>query len=532
MSQTETTSSTQAPPNAKRPRGMPWFGGSSGTALVAKIVGLALVDALAIYGVLTLWSAEAWGYLAALVLITVLINWAYISPRAIPAKYLVPGLVFLLIYQVFVVAYTLTLSFTNFGDGNQGTKEGAIETILLREERRVPDSPTYQIQIVREGGALGGGGLGFLTADPESGETLVGFEESPLAPANADDFTPLTFGEVVAVQSEVTSLRVPLSDDPADGSLRTDNGSTAFVNQPLLTYDAEANTLTNVETGEVFVADDENGVFVSQETNRAIRPGWQVFVGFDNYTRILTDERIREPFISVFVWNIVFGVLSVTLPFALGLLGAMALQHKTMRGVRAYRSILILPYAIPAFLTTLVWQGMFNTQFGFINQVLLNGASIPWLTDEWLARLSVVFVQLWLGFPYFLIVSTGALTAIPDDILEAAKVDGASVTQTFWRVKWPLLLVAVAPLLIASFAFNFNNYNVIRFLTDGGPTDTTASISYGATDILITFVDKLAFSGSFRQYGFASAIAVVIFIIVAAISYIGFKRTQTFEEID
>jgi arabinogalactan oligomer/maltooligosaccharide transport system permease protein len=92
--------------------------------------------------------------------------------------------------------------------------------------------------------------------------------------------------------------------------------------------------------------------------------------------------------------------------------------------------------------------------------------------------------------------------------------------------------VAVAPLLIASFAFNFNNYNVIRFLTNGGPTDTTAAVTYGATDILITFVDKLAFAGAFRQYGFASAIAVVIFIIVAGISYIGFKRTQTFEEID
>jgi arabinogalactan oligomer/maltooligosaccharide transport system permease protein len=175
---------------------------------------------------------------------------------------------------------------------------------------------------------------------------------------------------------------------------------------------------------------------------------------------------------------------------------------------------------------------MLNTQFGFINQVLLGGADVPWLTDEWLARLSVIIVQLWLGFPYFLIVSTGALTAIPDDVLEAAKVDGASVRQTFWLVKWPLLLVAVAPLMIASFAFNFNNYNTIRFLTNGGPTDTTAAISYGATDILITFVDKLAFSGTFRQFGFASAIAVVIFIVIAGISYVGFKRTQTFEEID
>jgi arabinogalactan oligomer/maltooligosaccharide transport system permease protein len=504
-----------------------WFSGSMGIALLAKIVGLAIVDALAIYGILTLWAAESWGYLAGLVGLTIMINWAYISPRAIPAKYLVPGLVFLFIYQIFVVGYTLSLSFTNFGDGNQGTKEAAIETLLARNEVRVPDSRAYPVEVITDGGDLG-----FLTTDPDTGELEAGFEDRPLEPAEADQYTALTFAEVVQRQNEVFQLRVPLSDDPADGSLRTTDGSTAFVFVPTLEYDEQADTLTNTETGEVFVADNDNGVFRSEDTGQRINPGWQVFIGFENYTRILTDERIREPFFAVFVWNFVFAFFSVLLPFALGLLGAMALQHKTMRGVRAYRSVLILPYAIPAFLTTLVWQGMFNTQFGFINQVLLGGADIPWLTDEWLARLSVIIVQLWLGFPYFLIVSTGALTAIPDDVLEAAKVDGASVTQTFWLVKWPLLLVAVAPLMIASFAFNFNNYNVIRFLTNGGPTDTTAAISYGATDILITFVDKLAFSGTFRQFGFASAIAVVIFIVIAGISYIGFKRTQTFEEID
>jgi arabinogalactan oligomer/maltooligosaccharide transport system permease protein len=528
MSDTQATATQAAPTQPpKRPKGQMWFGGSNGVALVAKIGGLALVDALAIYGAITLWSNEAWGFLAALAVLTALVNWAYISSRAIPAKYLVPGLIFLLIYQVFVVAYTLVLSFTNFGDGNQGTKVGAIETLVQRNEVRVEGAPTLELTVIESGGEIG-----FQVVDPETDELSAGFAEQPLEPVEPGQYTELGLAQILEVQDEVTTLRVPISDDPEDGSIRALTTTSAAVFAPTLEYDPDSDSLIDTQTGEVFVADDDRGVFVSEASGQAIRPGWQVFVGFDNYSRILTDDRIRGPFLEVFVWNIVFGVLSVALPFALGLLGAMTLQHKNMRGTKLYRSILILPYAIPAFLTTLVWQGMFNTQFGFINQVLLNGANIPWLTDEWLARLTVVFVQLWLGFPYFLIVSTGALTAIPDDILEAAKVDGASVTQTFWKVKWPLLLVAVAPLLIASFAFNFNNYNVIRFLTDGGPTDTTAAVSYGATDILITFVDKLAFSGSFRQYGFASAIAVVIFIIVAGISYIGFKRTQTFEEID
>jgi arabinogalactan oligomer/maltooligosaccharide transport system permease protein len=465
--------------------------------------------------------------LAALVLLTVLVNWAYLSSRTIAAKYLVPGLIFLLIYQVFVIAYTLALSFTNYGDGNQGTKEASIETLLARNEVRVPDSPIYPLTVVRVGGDLG-----FLVEDPATGEQLLGTAEQPLAPAEGAETTPLSFAEIVEIQNEVFNLRVPFSEDVEDGSLRTTDGRVAFQAAPILEYDEASATLTNIQTGETFVADADVGRFRSTETGQTLTPGWQQFVGLENYTRLLTDERIRDPFISVFLWNLVFAFFSVLLPFALGLGAALVLQHKTMRGVRLYRSLLILPYAIPAFLTTLIWQGLFNTQFGFINQVLLGGANITWLTDPTLARFSVLFVQLWLGFPYFLIVSTGALTSIPEDILEAAKMDGASAGQTFWRVKWPLLLIAVAPLMIASFAFNFNNYNVIRFLTNGGPLDTTAAITYGATDILITFVDKLAFAGTTRQYGFASAISIVIFVIIAAISYVGFKRTQTFEEID
>ncbi len=514
------------PPGRRRSSMLDWFGGSTGTALVAKIVGLAIADALAIYGALTLWSFEAWGMLAALVAFTVLINWAYLSRKTIAAKYLVPGLIFLIIYQVFVVVYSFGLSFTNFGDGNNDTKEQAINTLLAVNETRVPDSPSFPAQVVESGGELG-----FLTTNPETGEQAVGFADQPLEPTEAADFTTLTFAEIAARQDEVFELRVPISEDPADGSLRTTDGSTVFVYESTLEYDEAADAMIDTQSGEVYVADGEIGAFVNPESGQRLNPGWQVFVGFENYTRLLTDERIRTPFISVFIWNFVFATLSVIGPLAIGLSAALVMDHRGMRFTRAYRALMILPYAIPSFLTTLVWQGMLNTDFGFINQVLLGGASIPWLSDPWLARLTVIFVQLWLGFPYFLIVSTGALTSIPDDVKEAAKMDGANGWQTFWQIKFPLLMIAIAPLTIASFAFNFNNYNTIRFLTDGGPTDVSAAVSVGATDILITFVDKLAFAGAVRQYGFASAIAVVIFIVVAGLSYFGFRRARTFEEI-
>jgi arabinogalactan oligomer/maltooligosaccharide transport system permease protein len=203
-----------------------------------------------------------------------------------------------------------------------------------------------------------------------------------------------------------------------------------------------------------------------------------------------------------------------------------------MKSKRYYRVIMILPYAFPGFLSALVWAGMMNQEFGFINEVLLGGAEIGWLTNPWLAKLAILGVNLWLGFPYMFLVCTGALQSIPDDIQEAATVDGARPWAIFRLIKLPLLLVSVAPLLIASFAFNFNNFNVIYMLTDGGPRDSNAPIPVGFTDILITMVYKVAFTGQSRDYGLASAYSIIIFIVVAVISIIAFRRTKSLEELN
>jgi len=144
----------------------------------------------------------------------------------------------------------------------------------------------------------------------------------------------------------------------------------------------------------------------------------------------------------------------------------------------------------------------------------------------------VLIVNLWLGFPYMFLICTGALQSIPEDVNEAATVDGASPWQAFRLIKLPLLLVSVAPLLIASFAFNFNNFNVIYMLTNGGPRDTAAPIPVGFTDILISMVYKVAFTGQNRDYGLASAYSIIIFIVVAVISIIAFRRTKSLEEIN
>jgi arabinogalactan oligomer/maltooligosaccharide transport system permease protein len=155
---------------------------------------------------------------------------------------------------------------------------------------------------------------------------------------------------------------------------------------------------------------------------------------------------------------------------------------------------------------------------------------VDWLGQVWTARLAVILVQLWIGYPYMFLVATGALQAIPNELGEAAQVDGAGPWYRFRTITLPLLLVALTPLLIASFSYNFNNFNAVRLTTDGGPFPAT-NPTVGATDLLITYTYRLAFGGQGAQYGFAAAVSVYVFAIVAIVSAIGFRRSRRLEEV-
>ena len=200
--------------------------------------------------------------------------------------------------------------------------------------------------------------------------------------------------------------------------------------------------------------------------------------------RIFTDPTIRSGFFSIFIWNIVFAIVSVLSTFLLGMLIALLFNDPRLRGKAIYRSLLILPYALPVFVTALVWKGMFNQDYGIINQTL--GLDVDWLGRPAGAKAAILITNLWLGFPYMFIVCTGALQSIPQDVREAATIDGANAFRTLRSIIMPLLLVAVGPLLLASFAFNFNNFGLIYLLTKGGPFNG-ADTSIGSSDLLITY---------------------------------------------
>ncbi|TDC37960.1 ABC transporter permease subunit [Micromonospora sp. 15K316] len=505
------------------------------TGLAVKVVLLGLVAGIAIWAAFPLIEAGKWAGLALLVATTAGLFHLYLTRRHVPAKYLVPGTLFLIAFQVVPVLYTAGTAFTNFGDGHRGDKQGAIVAIQTASVKQVPGSTEYALSVATEGDPATGP-LVFLVTDPAGGAVSVGdgtglrrldAGEVTVAPGGkvtaADGYTVLNFGQASARSQEITDLVVPT----AGGALRSSGLSRAYEGKAVRAYDAGCDCVRDSETGRTWTADESTGSFVAADGER-LAQGWKVGVGLRNFTRVLTDPNISGPFLGTLVWNFAFAVGSTGGTFLLGTFVALALHSPRMRGTNLYRVLLILPYAMPSFAMLLVWRDMFNSDFGLINNLF--GLGVNWFGEEWSARAAVLLVQLWLGYPYMFLVATGALQAIPRELTEATSVDGASPWQSFRAVTLPLLLVALSPLLISSFAYNFNNFNAIYLTTEGGPFPADNPTN-GATDLLITYTYRLAFGGQGAEFGFAAAISLFIFAIVAVVSAVSFRRTRKQEEV-
>ena len=496
--------------------------------LSLKIVFLGIVNAVAVWAGAVLADDQRWPALAVLLVTTLGLDIVYLVPdRLIPVKFLLPGTLFLLAFQVIPILYTAQIAFTNYSTGHILTKSEAIDTIEETSLAPPPNGKTYTLAPAHDSD----GKLVLLLVDDATGTPYVGTPEG-LEPL-PEEGTTVTGGVVTAADGyqivkgpalftldrQLSNYRVPV-----DGAAVRPEGIDGAVElQPTLRYESEADTFTRITNGRVF---SDNGEGAYAGAGEQLEPGWKTGVGWDNFTRVVQDPLIRKPFLRVFAWTIAFATLTVGLGFALGLLLAITLDKK-FRFQRFYRTVFVIPYAIPSFLTLLVWAGLLNDDFGAVNHLL--GTSIPWLFDPWWAKVSVIIVSLWLTFPYFFLVSLGALQSIPGELVEAARVDGAGAWQVFRRITLPLLLVAVTPLLIASFAFNFNNFNNIFLLTQGQPPTDDQSIA-GATDILISYTYKLAFAaGKGTDYALASTVSIFIFLIVALISTFAFWKSRSLE---
>ncbi|MEU4777640.1 ABC transporter permease subunit [Micromonospora sp. NPDC023633] len=505
------------------------------TGLLVKVLLLGLTAGIAIWAAFPLVDAKKWAGLALLAATTAGLFYLYLTRRHIPAKYLVPGTLFLIAFQIVPVLYTASTAFTNFGDGHRGTKQDAVVAIQTASVKQVPGSTEYALSVATEGDPATGP-LVFLVSDPGTGTVSAGDAgglrqldpaDVTVAPGGkvtaADGYTVLNFGQASARSQEITDLVVPTSG----GALRSAGLSRAYEGKAIRSYDAGCDCITDAETGRTWTADEETGAFVAADGER-LAQGWKVTVGLENFSRVLTDPAISGPFFGTLLWNFAFAIGSTGGTFILGMFIALALHSPRMRGTNLYRVLLILPYAMPSFAMLLVWRDMFNTDFGLINNLF--GIGVDWFGQEWSARVAVILVQLWLGYPYMFLVATGALQAIPKELTEASSVDGASPWQSFRSVTLPLLLVALSPLLIASFAYNFNNFNAIYLTTEGGPFPADNPTA-GATDLLITYTYRLAFGAQGAQFGLAAAVSIFIFTIVAVVSAVSFRRTRKQEEV-
>lgn len=257
-------------------------------------------------------------------------------------------------------------------------------------------------------------------------------------------------------------------------------------------------------------------------TNLSIgrRDDW-VVVGVDNYARVLTGADAGK-FFGVLGWTLSYALIVTLVSVTVGLLLAVALNDPLVKERAFYRSLLILPWALPSVLTAVVWASLLNGSFGPVNQLLATVGvdAIPWLTDPGWARVSAILVSVWMSFPFMMTACLGALQTIPQEVLEAARIDGASAPVVLWRIIVPLLASAVKPLLIAAFAMQMNNFGVIFLLTGGGPA-IDATGTPGATDILVTYLYKIAFVGADQNYGLASAVSVLVFFLVGGVTALG-----------
>jgi arabinogalactan oligomer/maltooligosaccharide transport system permease protein len=265
-------------------------------------------------------------------------------------------------------------------------------------------------------------------------------------------------------------------------------------------------------------------------TNQPLTETW---VGFKNFVDIITDFQVVQTTADGgrvvnyfnFYWTlfitIIWTVTNVTIGVSAGLLLALVLNTKGLLMRPIYRVLLILPWAMPNYITALIWKGMFHQQFGVINHVIqmFGGDAVSWFESPSTSFLTALATNGWLSFPFMMVVSLGALQSIPMELYEAARVDGASKWQQFTSITLPSLKPALVPAIILSVVWTFNMFNIIYLVTGGEPG--------GATEILITQAYKFAFEK--YRYGYAAAYSVVIFGILLLYGQIQSRMTRATE---
>jgi maltose/maltodextrin transport system permease protein len=506
---------------------------------------LGLIGLFNLYAVMLMYArGESIFALVTLILVGMGL-YVFASPRTYVHRYIFPGVATMFIFIMFPLAYTVWIAFTNYSAANILTFERARDYHL---------GQTYRIEGQNYGFALfpSGGYKYRLMVTGKDGDSFIGPPTELRAPdpdadeAAADVPVEIALEPVVTPPTEapltvkdIVKLRKVLQEVVAhlpDGTDLRMSGIRQFsalrpLYKPLPdSQGGDGMILVNQQDSSRIAPDFETGFYRSVNdagdfAGPGIAPGFSVFVGWKNFLRVLTDPGVQGPFVQIFTWTMIFSTLSVIFTLAIGVVLGALVEWEELKGRAIYRLLLILPYAVPAFISILIFRGLFNQNFGEINMMInaVTGAKPAWFNDPFLAKVMILIVNTWLGYPYMMILAMGLLKAIPSDLYEASAMDGAGFVRNFFSITAPILIKPMTPLLIASFAFNFNNFVLIQLLTNGRPDIIGAQTPAGTTDLLVTYTYRIAFEGSGQDYGLASAIATLIFLMVGALALANIK---------
>ncbi len=257
------------------------------------------------------------------------------------------------------------------------------------------------------------------------------------------------------------------------------------------------------------------------------------WVGLDNFNTLLSWEAAggqsyAATFGEVLVWTLIWAFFATFTNYFLGMLVAMLINKKGIRLKKLWRTVLVMTIAVPQFISLLYVSKMFAKN-GLINNFLISmnwiSQALPFWEDPTWARITVIIINIWIGIPYLMLITTGILMNIPQDLYESSRIDGANAWQQYSRITLPYMLFVTGPYLLTSFTGNMNNFNVIFLLTGGAPTNAAASSaagSVGYTDLLITWLFKIT-TGAEAQYYMASVIGIMVFVVIALISLVVYR---------
>jgi maltose/maltodextrin transport system permease protein len=470
--------------------------------------------------------------------------YVYLSKTGYTWRYLFPGVAAMLVFVVFPLVYTVDIGFTNYSSRNLLTFERATQYFL--DQTFEAEGGSYSFTLYPDGDEFR---LLFIPKDEADEDLAAAIERLraskqlfvtpplalrraappdvvnvvPLAEGSFEPKQPVELKEIIRHRDVLSKIRMRFPD----GTTAVMSGLREFAPQQPLYQRSSDGTLANRQTGDVLTPNFDTG-FYETKTGEQVRPGFKVDIGFGNYRRMIEDQEFRGPFIAIFLWTVMFAGLTVLFTLAVGCTLAVVLNWEAVRFRTLYRTLLFLPYAVPGFISILVFRGLFNQNFGEINLILetLFGIKPAWFSDPFLAKTMILIVNTWLGYPYIMVLCTGLIKAIPSDLYEASAIAGAGPLTNFFKITAPLIIKPLTPLLISSFAFNFNNFVLIALLTGGRPDFLNTRVPAGTTDILVSYTYRIAFQDSGQNFALAAAISTVIFLLVAALSLINLRLTK------